>query len=588
MATIERFEDLEAWQRARELTNVIYDMSDVGAFARDFPLRDQIRRAAVSIMSNIAEGFESRTSRLYIEHLGRAKASCGEVRSQLYLAYDRQYVSGEVFEQTLALAESVSRLTHGLIRYLSNARINEIREDTACYAEYAVSYASNFASVHDQEVTVTTNESQVPPVSESSPSHLQPSHLQPSHLQPSHLQPSHLQPSVPLLDLKAQYTAIRDEIRAAIDRVADAQQFILGPEVEALEREVAAYSGCAYGIGVSSGTDALLVALMAIDIRPGDEVITTPYTFFATAGSIARLGAVPVFVDIDPLTFNINPTAIEARITPRTRVIMPVHLYGQMADMDPIMDIAQRYGLVVIEDAAQAIGSEYKGRRAGSIGHMGCFSFFPSKNLGGFGDGGMVTTNDAALAERIRLLRGHGAHPKYYHKLIGGNFRLDALQAAVLRVKLKYLDDWTAGRQRNAATYQRLFAEAGLTTDPPSCLTAGCHARNKGDCTLPPGRVVLPVEAPDRRHIYNQFVIRVAQRDQVMAALKARQIGHEIYYPVPLHLQECFAYLGQRPGDLPASECAAAETLALPIYPELTDAMLAAVVEAVAAGVREV
>jgi len=580
MATIERFEDLEAWQRARELTNVIYDMSDVGAFARDFALRDQMLRASVSIMSNIAEGFESRTSRLYIEHLGRAKASCGEVRSHLYLAYDRQYVPGEVFEQTRALAESVSRLTHGLIRYLSNARINGIREDTACYAEeYAVSYASNFASVHHQEVTVTTNESQVPPASESSPANPQPA----TH----NLQPSHPQPSVPLLDLKAQYTAIRDEIRAAIDRVADAQQFILGPEVEALEREVAAYSGCAYGIGVSSGTDALLVALMAIDIRPGDEVITTPYTFFATAGSIARLGAVPVFVDIDPLTFNIDPTAIEARITPRTRVIMPVHLYGQMADMDPIMDIAQRHGLVVIEDAAQAIGSEYKGRRAGSIGHMGCFSFFPSKNLGGFGDGGMVTTNDAALAERIRLLRGHGAHPKYYHKLIGGNFRLDALQAAVLRVKLKYLDDWTAGRQRNAATYRRLFAEAGLTIDPPSCLTAGCHARNKGDCTLPPGRVVLPVEAPDRRHIYNQFVIRMAQRDRVMAALKARRIGHEIYYPVPLHLQECFAYLGQRPGDLPASECAAAETLALPIYPELTDAMLAAVVEAVAAGVRE-
>jgi len=580
MATIERFEDLEAWQRARELTNVIYDMSDVGAFARDFALRDQMRRVSVSIMSNIAEGFESRTSRLYIEHLGRAKASCGEVRSHLYLAYDHQYVPGEVFEQTRALAESVSRLTHGLIRYLSNARINGIREDTACYAEeYAVSYASNFASVHHQEVTVTTNESQVPPASESSPANPQPA----TH----NLQPSHPQPSVPLLDLKAQYTAIRDEIRAAIDRVADAQQFILGPEVEALEREVAAYSGCAYGIGVSSGTDALLVALMAIDIRPGDEVITTPYTFFATAGSIARLGAVPVFVDIDPLTFNIAPTAIEARITSRTRVIMPVHLYGQMADMDPIMDIAQRHGLVVIEDAAQAIGSEYKGRRAGSIGHMGCFSFFPSKNLGGFGDGGMVTTNDAALAERIRLLRGHGAHPKYYHKLIGGNFRLDALQAAVLRVKLKYLDDWTAGRQRNAATYRRLFAEAGLTIDPPSCLTAGCHARNKGDCTLPPGRVVLPVEAPDRRHIYNQFVIRMAQRDRVMAALKARRIGHEIYYPVPLHLQECFAYLGQRPGDLPASECAAAETLALPIYPELTDAMLAAVVEAVAAGVRE-
>jgi len=399
--------------------------------------------------------------------------------------------------------------------------------------------------------------------------------------------PSESTHSIPLLDLKAQYATIREEIRAAIDRVIEAQQFILGPEVEALEHEIATYTGCKYGIGVSSGTDALLVALMAIDIRPGDEVITTPYTFFATAGSIARLGAVPVFVDIDPLTFNIDPNAIEAKITPRTRAIMPVHLYGQMADMDPIMEIAQRHNLVVIEDAAQAIGAEYKGRRAGSIGHLGCFSFFPSKNLGGFGDGGMVVTSDPTLAEKMRLLRAHGASPKYYHKLIGGNFRLDALQAAVLRVKLKYLDDWTAGRQRNAATYRRLFAEAGLTIDLPSCLTAGCHARNKGDCTLPPGKVVLPVEALGRRHVYNQFVIRVAQRDRVMAALKARQIGHEIYYPVSLHLQECFASLEQRPGDLPASECAAAETLALPIYPELTDAMLEEVVEAVAAGVRE-
>lgn len=411
-----------------------------------------------------------------------------------------------------------------------------------------------------------TNKPQTPPASKSSP-----------------FQP---RPPVPLLDLKAQYAAIRDEIRVAIDRVADAQMFILGPEVEALEREIAAYSGCAYGIGVSSGTDALLVALMAIDIQPGDEVITTPYTFFATAGSIARLGAVPVFVDIDPLTFNIDPTTIEARITPRTRVIMPVHLYGQMADMDPIMEIAQRHNLIVIEDAAQAIGSEYKGRRAGSIGHMGCFSFFPSKNLGGFGDGGMVTTNDAALAERVRLLRGHGAQPKYYHKLIGGNFRLDALQAAVLRVKLKYLDDWTAGRQRNAAIYRRLFSEAGLVTDPPDCLTDGCRARSTGACALPLGKVVLPVEAPERRHIYNQFVIRVAQREKVMATLKARKIGHEIYYPVPLHLQECFAYLGHRPGDLPVSECAAAETLALPIYPELTDEMLEAVVDAVVSGAR--
>lgn len=390
---------------------------------------------------------------------------------------------------------------------------------------------------------------------------------------------------VPLLDLKAQYAPIRDEIRAAMDRVADSQYFILGPEVEGLEQEVAAYSGCAHGIGMSSGTDALLAALMAIDIQPGDEVITTPYSFFATAGSIARLGAAPVFVDIDPLTFNIDPAGIEAQITSRTRVIMPVHLYGQMADMDPIMDLARRHNLIVIEDAAQAIGSEYKGRRAGSIGHMGCFSFFPSKNLGGFGDGGMVTTNDAALAERLKLIRGHGAHPKYYHKIIGGNFRLDALQAAVLRIKLKYLDTWSEGRQRNAAIYRQLFADAGIALDAPECLKSGCSARASGACSLPASGVVLPVEAPDRRHIYNQFVIRSARRDQVIAALKERKIGHEIYYPVPLHMQECFAYLGQGAGDLPASECAAAETLALPIYPELTEEMLAAVVAGVAAGV---
>jgi dTDP-4-amino-4,6-dideoxygalactose transaminase len=370
---------------------------------------------------------------------------------------------------------------------------------------------------------------------------------------------------IPLLDLKAQYAPIREEIRAAIDRVADAQHFIGGPEVEGLEREVAEYSQCPYGIGVTSGTDALLVALMAIDIRPGDEVITTPYSFFATAGSIYRLGAMPVFVDISLSDYNIRPDLIEAAITDRTRAIIPVHLYGQMADMDPIMEIARRHNLVVIEDAAQAIGSEYKGQRAGSIGHFGCFSFFPSKNLGGFGDGGMITASDAALAHKAKLLRNHGAEPKYYHKLVGGNFRLDALQAAVLRVKLKYLDGWTAGRQRNAERYRRLFVEAGLAAEDGG-----------------PSSVVLPTEEASRRHIYNQFVIRTARRDAVIAALKARKIGHEVYYPVPLHLQECFAARGYKPGDLPASEQAARETLALPTYPELTEEMQAAVVDVLA------
>jgi dTDP-4-amino-4,6-dideoxygalactose transaminase len=383
---------------------------------------------------------------------------------------------------------------------------------------------------------------------------------------------------IPLLDLKAQYAPIREEIRAAIDRVADAQYFIGGPEVEGLEREVAEYSQCKFGVGVTSGTDALLVALMAIDIKPGDEVITSPYSFFATAGSIYRLGAVPVFVDISLGDYNIRPDLIEAVITDRTKVVIPVHLYGQMADMDPIMEIARRHNLVVIEDAAQAIGSEYKGRRAGSIGHFGCFSFFPSKNLGGFGDGGMITANDATLAHKARLLRNHGAEPKYYHKLVGGNFRLDALQATVLRVKLRYLDGWTEGRQRNAARYRRLFVEAGLVSedDRPASID-----HRPSSIVHRPGSITLPVEEPDRRHIYNQFVIRTARRDAVIAALKERKIGHEIYYPVPLHLQECFAGYGYKPGDLPSSEQAARETLALPIYPELTEEMQATVVEVV-------
>lgn len=359
---------------------------------------------------------------------------------------------------------------------------------------------------------------------------------------------------VPLLDLRAQYATIRDEVRAALDGVAEAQQFILGPEVESLEVEVARYSQCEFGVGVSSGSDALLVCLMAIGIKPGDEVIVPTYSFFATAGAVSRLGAVPVFVDIDSTTYNIDPGTIERAITTKTRAIIPVHLFGQVADMDPVMEIARRHKLFVIEDAAQAIGAEYKGRRAGSIGEFGCFSFFPSKNLGGFGDGGMVTTNNPELADKLKLLRNHGYRPKYYNKVVGGNFRLDAIQATVLRVKLKYLDSWTEGRQRNARQYRKLFDEAGLTV---SSQPDKAH-------------IVLPTESGDGRHIYNQFVVRNGARQQLMVHLKERSIGSEIYYPVPLHLQECFRYLGYREGDFPEAERAARETLALPVYPELT------------------
>ncbi len=376
-------------------------------------------------------------------------------------------------------------------------------------------------------------------------------------------------PPVQLLNLKAQYATIRDEVRAAIDRVLESQVFILGPEVAALEQEVAAYSQCAYGVGVSSGTDALLVSLMAIGIKPGDEVITTPFTFFATAGAIARLGATPVFVDIDPHTYNIDPAGIAVAISERTRAIIPVHLYGQCADMDPIMAIARETNLFVIEDAAQAIGAEYKGRRAGSIGHLGCLSFFPSKNLGGIGDGGMVVTNDPDLADRVKLLRTHGYRPKYYNKVVGGNFRLDPIQAAVLRVKLQYLDSWTEGRQRNANTYRRSLREAGVAL---SDWDGGPLTERSG--------LVLPFDARYGRHVYNQFVIRTGQRDALMAHLKDRKIGSEIYYPVPLHLQECFSSLGYRRGNFRWSERAAAETLALPIFPELTTPMIDEVVTA--------
>jgi dTDP-4-amino-4,6-dideoxygalactose transaminase len=381
--------------------------------------------------------------------------------------------------------------------------------------------------------------------------------------------------AIPLLDLKEQNSRIGDEIRAAIDRVIESQHFILGPEVEALEREVAAYSQCQYGIGVSSGTDALLVALMALDIKPDDEVITTPYSFFATAGSIARLGARPVFVDIDPLTFNLVPEKIEERINDRTRAVMPVHLYGQMAEMDKIMEVARRHKLYVIEDAAQAIGAGYKGRRAGSIGDLGCFSFYPTKNLGGFGDGGLVTTNDSRLDERVRRLRNHGYTARYYNKEVGGNFRLDAIQAAVLRVKLKYLDEWTEGRRRNAARYRTLFEQAQIA------LSRFDQAATLQAATLNENGLLLPSDAQDGRHIYNQFVIRSRRRDELQSYLKERRIGTEIYYPVPLHLQECFSGMGWSEGDYPHSERAASETLALPIYPELTEEQQKAVVRAV-------
>jgi dTDP-4-amino-4,6-dideoxygalactose transaminase len=362
---------------------------------------------------------------------------------------------------------------------------------------------------------------------------------------------------VKLLDLEAQYRPLRAEILAAITRVCDSQQFILGPEVEALERELAACTGAAHAVAVSSGTDALVTALMALGIGHGDEVVTSTFSFFATAGSIARVGATPVFVDIDPVTFNIDPAAVRRAITPRTRAIMPVHLYGLCADLDPIMEAANSKGIAVIEDAAQAIGATYKSRQAGTIGTTGCFSFFPSKNLGAFGDAGFMTTNDPALANEIRLLRNHGAEPKYFHKRIGGNFRLDALQAAVLRVKLPHLDEWTAMRQRNAARYAALFASAGLID-----------------------RITLPTIPAERRHIFNQYVIRVAERGHVRRVLDDRGIGTEIYYPVPFHLQECFSYLGHHRGDFPHAETAADSVLALPIYPELTMEQQSAVVAA--------
>jgi len=366
--------------------------------------------------------------------------------------------------------------------------------------------------------------------------------------------------NVPLLDLKEQNETLRPEIEAALGRVLDTNGFILGGEVAELEKELAAYCGTKYAIGCASGSDAILLALMALDIGPGDEVITTPYSFFATVSSITRLGATPVFVDIDPVTYNLDITEVEAAITPRTKAIEPVHLYGQCSDMAALNAIAEKHGIPVVEDAAQAIGAEEDGVGAGAMSAIGCFSFYPSKNLGGMGDGGFVTTNDDALAKKLLALRVHGSEEKYYHKYVGLNSRLDGFQGAVLRVKLPHLDAWTDKRRANADNYRRLFTDLGLTE-----------------------QIALPVERENAKHIYNQYVIRVPnRRDELRAYLTEKGVGSDIYYPVPLHLQECFEYLGYKIGDMPESEKAARETLALPIYPEMSSDQQAYVAETIA------
>jgi dTDP-4-amino-4,6-dideoxygalactose transaminase len=349
---------------------------------------------------------------------------------------------------------------------------------------------------------------------------------------------------VPLLDLQRQYKAIKPEIAAAVAEVVESQHFILGPAVERFERELAEYCGVRFAVGVSSGTDALLASLMTLGVGPGDEVVTTPFTFFATAGAIVRLGARPVFADIVPSDFNIDAGAVERAITPRTKAIVPVHLFGQLCDIGAIVQLAARRGFPVIEDAAQAIGASAGGRKAGTFGALGCLSFFPSKNLGAFGDAGAILTNDEEFCRRLKVLRTHGAEPKYFHKAVGGNFRLDAIQAAVLSAKLKHLDEWTEGRRRNAQAYRNLLQGV------------------RG--------IVLPAEKSGFEHIYNQFVIRAVNRDGLMKHLKDAGVGTEVYYPLPLHLQECFAYLGNKEGSMPEAEKAAREVLALPIFPDLT------------------
>ena len=358
---------------------------------------------------------------------------------------------------------------------------------------------------------------------------------------------------VPLLDLRKQYAAIREEVKRTADELFESQMFILGPRVEAFEKAIAAYVGTKHAIGMSSGTDAQLAAMMALRIGPGDDVVTSPYTFFSTAGAVARLGARPVFCDIDPVTFNVDPQKLAKAITPKTKAIQPVHLYGQCADMAPILDVARKKGIPVIEDACQSLGAAYEGKKAGAMAEFGCFSFFPSKNLGGFGDGGMVTTNDEEAAQGLRAMRMHGETSRYHHRFVGGNFRLDAFQAAILHVKLPHLDGWAEGRRKNAKEIEALYLESG-------------------GLPYEKGGLSFPREAAGCHHVYNQFVVRVGKgrRDALKERLSERQIGNAIYYPVPLHLQECFAYLGGKAGDFPESEKAAGETLALPVFPELS------------------
>ena len=379
--------------------------------------------------------------------------------------------------------------------------------------------------------------------------------------------------NVPLLDLKPQYQALKKEIDEDINRVVESQYFILGPEVKGLEDETCAYLNCKYAIGVSSGTDALLLALMAIDIQPDDEIILPTYSFFATAGVVARLNAKPVFVDIDPVSYNIDPKQIESKITEKTKAIIPVHLYGQSADMDPILEIAKKHNLRVIEDSAQAIGVEYKdGKKVGTIGDIGCFSYFPSKNLGAFGDAGIVTTNDETLAHKMTLLRVHGTEQAYYHKMVGGNFRIDALQAAVLRVKLPHLDNWSEARRKNASLYKKLFVEAGLSTGE------GVTVFDDKNKVLTPKEVYAGSELTNH-HIFNQFIVRVEKRDELLQFLRDNSIGCAVYYPVPFHRQECFAYLNNDDAQFPEANRAAAETIALPVYPELSEEQIKYVVE---------